>query len=519
MEKNTVVTINKIQTEQRQPAFKGVLDGTFTNMMRVLDTNEMINAVVLDVGPMSLPRAYIDATRRNKYAGIETLSRELEGTFINCLSAGVFASMISYFASKWVKPDVEVNSNSWYSKDSLATLKQAWEDGGKNLNDYAKNVFNNLSGIDGNKVNEFKNINWDKVEWIDKERWTKIKWKNPEYKGIENNLKSADGFADTLVKIINDKNITREDKGNVLRIMEVRLTNALGAGRDTTLTIGNNKISDKLENILRDAYNLGNDVYTNNRVKPAAALNKLARINRLKIFGALSASCALGLTNQYINRKITEKRTGKKGFVGDVDYETRDCGVEPPKDKSLMFKKILASVGMIGMVLAVMRVKNWKDFVKKLEFTGPVTSGNAIKTVYAANIVGRFMASDNSTELRESVFRDYNGFLNWLVFGGFAAKGMANLLDKKRENLFNVKKDGKGVKHWLNDLTLKTHNELAAKGTAFAKKNIWKLNLAHAAGITYSALALGIALPVINAEWTKYNAHKLQKTKEHEITA
>ncbi len=512
-----MVTISKIQTENRQPAFKGVLDGTFTNVMRVLDTNEMINAVVLDVGPMSLPRAYIDATQRNKYAGIETLSRELEGTFINCLSAGVFASIISYFASKWMNPDVAVNSNSWYSKDSLAALQTAWEEGGKNTKGYAENVFKNLTGLDGNKVNKFTDINWDKIEWIDKDRWQKIKWKNPEYKGVENKLKSADGFVGTLTQIINDKTIAREDKGNVLRIMEVRLTNALGAGRDTALTVGNNKVADKLENILRDAYNLGNDVYTNNKVKPAAALTKLAKINKMKIFGALSASCVLGLTNQYINRKITEKRTGKKGFVGDVDYATRGCNAVQKKDKYLFAKKLLASAGMVGMVLAVMRVKNWKDFVRKLEFTGPVTSGNAIKTVYAANIVGRFMAADNTTELRESAFRDYNGFLNWLVFGGFAAKGVANLLDKKRENLFNTKKEGKGVKHWLNDLTLKTHNELAAKGNAFAKKNIWKLNLAHAAGILYSALALGIALPVINAEWTKYNARR--EKKRHETMA
>ena len=135
-----MVTINRIQAENRRPAFKGVLDGTFTNVMRVLDTNEMINAVVLDVGPMSLPRAYIDATQRNKYAGIETLSREMEGTFINCLSAGVFASLISYFASKWVMPEVSINSNSWYSKDSLTALQEAWNTGGKNLKGYADPV-------------------------------------------------------------------------------------------------------------------------------------------------------------------------------------------------------------------------------------------------------------------------------------------------------------------------------------------------------------------------------------------
>ena len=163
---------------------------------------------------------------------------------------------------------------------------------------------------------------------------------------------------------------------------------------------------------------------------------------------------------------------------------------------------------MVGMVFSVMKVKNLKDFGRKLEFTGPITSGNAIKTVYASTIVGRFMAADNWTELRESMTRDYLGFLNWLVFGGFAAKGVADILDKKGENLFNYAKEGKGLKHWLNDKNLKTHNEIAAKGKEFAKKNMWKLNVAHTAGIAYSAITLGLLLPMLNAKVTEKNAKK-----------
>lgn len=94
------------------------------------------------------------------------------------------------------------------------------------------------------------------------------------------------------------------------------------------------------------------------------------------------------------------------------------------------------------------------------------------------------------------------------MFGGFAAKGVANLLDKDRKNLFNIKKEGKGLKHWLNDLNLKTHAEIAAKGKDFAKKNIWKLNAAHIAGLAYSAITLGVLLPMINDKMTKYKARK-----------
>ena len=484
--------------------FKGPLDGTLTNILRACDTNEMVNAVGLDVGAMVIPRSYYDTKARNEFAGAETFFREISGTFINCISAGLFAQIISHIASKCVMKDIKTNPASWYSKDSLATLNEAWNRGGKTLNGYVETVFENLSGCDGHGINEFKNINWEKVEWIDEKIWSRIKWKNSDYKGIEDRLKTKEDFINTFIKFTEDKNIHKDDKKNVLSIFDKRLTNALGAGRINSVKIGDNKIESTLWNILRDTQDMGRDIFTNPNINAELALNKIKKVNKIKGIGAIAGACLLGLTNQFINRKITEKRTGKKGFVGDVDFTSEKH--EHKKDKTLIFKKLAASAVMLGMVASVMRVKNFKEFGKKLEFTGPITSGNAIKTVYAANITGRFMAADNSTELRESMTRDYLGFLNWLVFGGFAAKGVANLLDRKGNTLFNYTKEGKGLKHWLNDLTLKTHNEIAAKGKAFAKKNMWKLNTANAAGIAYSAITLGILLPMLNKKVTEHKA-------------
>ena len=491
----------KINSINDNIIFKGPLDGVITSTLRTCDMNEMVNAVGLDVGAMVIPRAYYDTKARNEFAGAETFIREISGTFINCLAAGLFAMGISKVASKKVQPELKINPDSWYTQESLETLNKAWEKSG-NIDKYLNEVLQNLSGRDGKKVNYFKNINWEKVEWIDEERWNKIHWNNPAYKGIQNNLKSKKGFINTLKKLIEDKNLSKDDKKAALSIVEKRLTNALGAERDTELNIEGCKLSAKLENILRDTHDMAKDVFTkNNKAEIKKTINKISRVNKIKAFGAISAASVLGLTNQWMNRKITEKRTGKKGFVGDVDY-TSTLRTEQKKDKFLLLKKTGASALMAGMVFSVMGVKNFKQFAKKLEFSGPVTSGNAIKTVYAANIIGRFMAADNGTELRESMTRDYLGFLNWLVFGGFAAKGVANMLDKKGKDLFNYKKEGKGLKHWLNDLNLKTHNEIAAKGTEFAKKNMWKLNVAHASGIAYSAITLGLLLPMMNAKIT-----------------
>jgi len=516
------LTINKYtynRTNQKNytaPQFRGAMDGVLTGALRALDTNEMANAVLIDLGAMVGPRTYYDATHRNKDAGFETFFREISGTFINCLSAGLLAFGISNLITNKIMPEVELRPNTWFSEDSVKTLHKAWQISGNNTQNYVKTVFDNMSGKDGTQINKFSEINWKKVKWVDENAWKYITWQDEKYKNVTEVLKTKEGFVNTMTDIINDKTITKQDKNNILKIAEARLTNALGANRDLTVNINGRTWNEKLQIILRDTYDMGKDIFTNKNIDIDKALQKIAKVNKIKIFGALTGASVLGLTNQYINRKMTEKRTGKKGFVGDVDYANKTTAKIPAenknRDKCLFIKKLAASIGMVAMVIGVMKVKSPKDFVKKLQFTGPVTSGNAIKTVYAANIVGRFMAADNDTELRESVTRDYFGFLNWLVFGGFAAKGVANLLDRKKENLFNISKPGKGLKHWLNDVNLKTHAEIAAKGTAFARKNLWKLNAAHISGLLYSGITLGYLLPMINAKLTKAKAQKQDLT-------
>lgn len=494
----------KIQQQQinnqnyKKQNFKGVLDGAITTTLRTLDTNPMANAVGIDLFAMVAPRTYVDTKERNKYAGAETFFREFTGTLIVCLSASYLAKGIAKIANKFIEPKNKINPKSWYSKDSLAFLNTASENS-SNTNEYVSNVIENLYGRDNKHTNKFNEINWANTEWVDEKKWSKINWDNKKYQNIHNKLKDKDSIINITSELINNKNITEKDKKNLLSITESRITNALKSS-NVTSEYKNKTVSSSVSNLLRDTVDFGRDILTNKNINKNSAINKILKVNKIKAIGALSIASTLGLTNQYINRKITEKRTGKKGFVGEKNYNSTDKTKNTGKDtsKSFIAEKLLASAGMVAMAAGVMKVKSAKDFVKKLEFTGPVTSGNAIKTVYASTLVGRFMASDNKDELRESATRDYLGFLNWLVLGGFAAKGTANLLDRKRENLFNENKTGKGIKHWLNDLSLKSHNEIASKGKKFAKKNMWKLNVAHVAGLAYSTLALGFFLPKLN---------------------
>lgn len=490
---------NTPQTQLRTPNFRGPIDAPLTQGLAALSTNPMLNASLVDVFAMGLPRTIVEYKERNKYAGFEMAFREFTGTFIACFSAGLFGQMINKTMSKRIQPEIKVNENSWASNNTIDVLNQI-NKSGKN---YSKNLFNSLSGLNKNEEQAWNKINWDKIEWYDKEAWNNLKWDNKDFEGIHNKIKSEKSIIETFDKLISDEKLSKNDSKNLQNILTERVINAVGAESNITLKSGDKSITSTVQNILRDSIDMGKNVFSANESEKTIV--KLKKLNKVKTLGALTLSIVLALTNQAINRYITQKRTGSKEFVGNMDYESHiGNNSQTDKKKNLNFNKVLASAGFVAMLAKVMNIKNTKDFFKKLEFTGPTTSGNAIKTVYGALILGRFFASKDNTELRETVVRDYLGFLNWLVLGGFVAKGVGNLLDKDRKDLFNTSKEGKGVKHWLNDVSLKTHSEIAAQGGKDIKKNLRKLNVAHISGLAYSALMLGILLPKLNISMTKH---------------
>lgn len=490
---------NTPQTQFRTPNFRGPIDAPLTQGLAALSTNPMLNASLVDVFAMGLPRTIVEYKERNKYAGFEMAFREFTGTFIACFSAGLFGQMINKTMSKRIQPEIKVNENSWASNNTIDVLNQI-NKSGKN---YSKNLFNSLSGLNKNEEQAWDKINWDKIEWYDKEAWNNLKWDNKEFDGVHNKIKSEKSIIETFDKLISNKKLSKNDSKNLQNILTERVINAVGAESNITIKSGDKSITSTVQNILRDSIDMGKNVFS--AKESEKTIVKLKKLNKVKTLGALTLSIVLALTNQAINRYITQKRTGSKEFVGNMDYESHiGNNSQTDKKKNLNFNKVLASAGFVAMLAKVMNIKNTKDFFKKLEFTGPTTSGNAIKTVYGALILGRFFASKDNTELRETVVRDYLGFLNWLVLGGFVAKGVGNLLDKDRKALFNTSKEGKGVKHWLNDVSLKTHSEIAAQGGKDIKKNLRKLNVAHISGLAYSALMLGILLPKLNISMTKH---------------
>ena len=480
--------INKIDNTLNFNASMGGL----SQALYTLGNNDMLNASFVDVFAMDTPRTIVETKNRGKQAGIEMGFREYTGTFIAEFSAALFAVLASKFIAKKIKPDVKVNSGSWITNNGLNVFSEIYEKSNKTPKGYVENVLNSMSGIAGNKTKKFTSVNKEKTKPV----------------------------IEKLANIINDKSLDKNTEKEVLNDIQDEIIKLLGADNNITIKGTKNSLSANLSHTLRDVVDSGKNIFfTETNQNSNQILSKLKSMNNLRIAIAIPLSMGLAITNQYLNRYLTKKRTGIDNFVGENGYDKNVSNKnEKKKEKGLFIKKLLSAGIFILMLSKVMGIKKPMDLIKKLEFDGPATSGNAIKTIYGTLILGRIFASKDSTELRETNVRDYLGFLNWLVLGGFVAKGVGQALDPKQMSLFNITKKGKGINHWLKDISLKSQKEIIAQG-GNVKANLRKLNIAQISGIAYSAIMLGILLPKLNIWMTRRGKDKAENDKNNIISS
>ncbi len=478
----------KIDKINNAPNFTSAMGG-LSNALYTLSNNDMLNASFVDIFAMDTPRTIVETKNRGKQAGIEMGFREYTGTFIAEFSAALFAVIASKFISKRLTPNIKVNSGSWITNNGLDVFSDIYNKSDKTPKSYVENLLNSMSGQVGSKTKNFADIAQNKKQSV----------------------------IEKLTNLITDKSMDKKTNKKILIEIQDEIINILGADNSIKIKSGKNEVTSNLTHTLRDIVDSGRNIFfSETKQLPSEIISKLKRMNNLRIGIAIPLSMGLAITNQYLNRYLTKKRTGIDNFVGENGYENnvKDKN-EKKKEKGLWLKKIISAGIFVLMLTKVMGVKKPVDLIKKLEFDGPATSGNAIKTIYGTLILGRIFASKDSTELRETNIRDYLGFLNWLVLGGFVAKGVGQAFDPKQENLFNISKSGKGIKHWLQDVSLKSQKEIIAQG-GNVEKNLRKLNIAQMSGIAYSAIMLGVLLPKLNIWMTRGKHNKKQNITNSE---
>ena len=471
--------INNIQNknqEYKTPTFGALNLSPLSNALYTLNNNDMLNASFVDIFAMDTPRTIVETKYRGKQAGIEMGFREYTGTFIAEFSAIVFAMLGAKLFNKFHKPSITANNSSWVTNKGLDTFNEIFSKTDKTPSGFVDGVLDSMTGLVGSEYKKFNSIDKEKTKTI-KETLTKLITENSDKKTIKKTLTNVQ---DDIVKL-------------------------LGADNNIILKSGDKEFGANLTHVLRDTIDMGKNVFFKEGANHSDIIKKLKFLNNSKIAFAIPASMLLALSNQYINKQLTKKRTGIDNFVGENGYENNVADKKNKgKEKGLLAKKMLSAGVFLLMLSSVMGLKKPADLVRKLEFDGPATGGNAIKTIYGTLILGRIFASKDSTELRETNVRDYLGFLNWLVLGGFVSKGVAQALDPKQKNLFNISKKGSGITHWLKNVSLKSQKEIIAQG-GNVKKNLRNLNIAQISGIAYSAIMLGVLLPKLNIWMTKHN--------------
>lgn len=471
---------------------------------KYMKEDPIIGLSVVDLGSMIGPRTAVDM-KRNPQAGIETFVRESSGLVVHCLLPGFIAVGISSLMTMGLNKEFGVKANKLLTDNETVdiyhnAMKEAMKSGkpaGEERTEaFVRNILSKTEGLNDDKL----------------------------YKAMDS--EHFDATVKKLTGIIHNNQDNFTVKGKEKEEVMSLLGRTLKGRENVTLVLSDAKrVDTSAEKLLNNLHYFGK-TFNSKKVNPEnieTLVKKLKSANNSKTILGLATVSTIAFSVQAINRRLTKMRTGQDGFVGYSDFG-KDGGIKKDektikkeKQQLKMFKAI-AALGMAGIAFATLGPKKTISgglgkFMDRMQFKGLFPSTDQLKVIYATSIIGRILASSDKNELRETSFRDYLGFTNWLVLGGFVTKAVAQHLDK---GLINDASGGKGNKYinWISKKSVKTFGEIAdhqalntiTKEAANVKNG--KLILAETAGLVYSGVALGFIVPKINDYMTKKNRAK-----------
>ena len=521
----------KIQ-EKQNPQFKGFGDG----VLRFLATNQAIGANAVDVGFMVAPRTGTDFIERGPNAGFETLRREASGTTNHTL-IGVYGGL----SGAVIAALLGLNSQFGFKVNNLFTAPET------------------LEILAENKSNQLKN-NLSQLDYL-KETLSNVKAFNPASTNADKDgfvklsKETIDDVANLIDKSLKDKveyaKWEKKDASNGLKVITNKIIGDTGAESKITLTskdgkiISNTNLKSLLEDIFKvsDSFNsekikeaFKEQIKDNKSIKENLYIQKASKFMKTRSIMGFLIGSAIGMSIQPLNIYLTKKKTGSDGFVG---VEGRS------KDNSTQFKllKLGAGAGFLGLTMATLGT-GFKGFMDKMAFKGFWPTINQLKGIYGLTIISRLLAARDKDELRESLTKDFLGYLSWLVLGDFVNKMVAEGLDKSVMNrtkdvadknffgrVFNsslktrdeilvetLSKNGiETVKKDSDKTIIKSYKELTKELEKLpeqiknvTKKRLKTLNRAQCAGYLFSGLVLGLGIPNLNI----YITNKLDKKRK-----
>ncbi len=493
-------------------AFKGGWPGSAaSSFFSMIQTNEIAGPTVVNISSMVIPRTAVDYTR-NEEAGIETARREVTSLVSSSLLPGFYAIAAGWLIGLLNNP-MKVRSTLMTNNDMVDVLKNNWDKAENYTCDREKVLENTIKQT----LKETKALVGDTEKGLSR--------------------KTADEFAIRLKKLILNKDklpIKKLKEG--LKDLKTWAVEQVGAEQQLKVSSGGKVVETSMKNLIGDMYNIPNELLLKYgcRQDVSSAVEKFKSLSNNKGVIGFSLAASIAISTQFINRYITQQKTGTSAFVGLPEYE-KIAGhkIEEKKEPSkfrLNAEKV-ASVGIMAYMLGATYASSLDprkivefaskrtNLLEKLRFKGKFPTLNQLRALSAITISGRILASADVNELRETNTRDFLGFLNWLVFGGFVTKLTGDALEGNK--VLNQKSGFKGGSwlqkkvHIIKNTFLKTDDEInAIKNISqiTKKRLIRNKNIAIAAGLVYSTLTLGIGVPLFN----KYLTNKVADKKDPE---
>ncbi len=490
-----------------------------------INKHEILGVSAIDLLSMVIPRSIIDFTR-NKEAGTETAIREASSTAthaaIGVAGIGAATLLAQGLKHKGYNVDFKSITANDDTVENLAKVFKTVVDENQNVDEkqirkiFLEKVFSNVEGLGGNSEN-LKNTT-DKI-------WYGLSKENQN--AIVNEISKQ-----------MDQSKSFKLPSKTASLLEAYLNIDIPSTQNLRVKLGDKAITTKGEHFIADAYALTKSFMQKNVLETFKTstditnnmfVQDLKKLSIRKTSLGLAAICAVALSTQAINRHLTQKRTGIKGFVGDPNYSKHmEKGKEPKKkDHTFLPLKLLAVLGMGFYIFKTLNASSLRDLISKVQFKGSLPTVNQIKVVYGSTILGRLLASSDKNELRESAFRDFLGYTNFLVLGALVTKCFVNFKDKTLIN-YDAETQGKGLWNWLKNSSIKTHEEVInstlkssviKENKVLSLKEIYKngwirpdgsissklgiLNKAKLIGMLYACIALGIIVPLINKHMTE----------------
>lgn len=532
----------KVQINQQQnhnPQFKGPIDTS----LRYLATNQAVGANGVDFCSMVAPRTTIDLVQRGPAAGLETGRREIMGT-VNDSCIGLFGAgagwLIAHSLNKKFGLDVNDIFTAPETLNILSENKAQQIKENKSQLDYIKTTLENVKAYNPDS------------KTADKDGYTRISKEK-----IDEVAKYLD---ESLNKEVNFNLWTKKTTHASREAMMNKITESTGAQSEYILESLDKKSVSKtnLKSLLNDIY-IVSDSFNKDKVKAAFTeqiksgkgvkdnifIKKLSKFMKTRSAIGFGIATAIGFSVQPINMYLTKLKTGSDGFVG---VEGRS------KDKSASFKaiKAVSAAAFFTMILSTLKMspatffKSPAKFMEKMSFNGKMPTINQLKGLYGLTIISRIFSTRDKDELRESLTKDFLGYVSWLILGDIVNKLVADGLDKTTMNYRTDSKNAGRFKRTF-DGSLKTRDEvlietLATNGIETTKKENGKilnkkfnemtkdldklpetirkvtkkrlktLNIAQVAGYLTASLVLGLGIPNLNI----YITNTLDKKRKAE---